>query len=255
MSSVPLSSADYPAAYFDGLAARYDEVWTNSKAGRLQRDAVWRHLDPLIARGDRILDLGCGTGEDAVHFEGLGGQVLAVDVSSEMVRIARGRGVNARVLPIEGIHMFAIAFDVVLSNFGAINCIRDLSTLRGTLARLVRPRGFVALCLMSRFCLWESVYYTIRGQFKKAVRRWSGEATTSEGLSLSYPSSKQVRQALSPGFDVVADVGVGITVPPSFVGAIPSGPLHTMASMDGRIEASKIGRMIGDHLLLIFRRT
>jgi hypothetical protein len=171
-----------------------------------------------------------------------------------MVRIARGRGVNARVLPIEGIHMFAVAFDMVLSNFGAVNCIRDFSTLRETLVRLVRPRGFLAICLMSRFCLWESVYYGVRGQFKKAVRRWSGEATTSVGLSLSYPSSKQVRQALSPGFDLVFDVGIGITVPPSFVGAMPSRLLHSMASMDARIDTSKIGRMIGDHRLLVFRR-
>ena len=236
MSSVPLSSPDHPAAYFDRLAARYDEVWTNSEAGRLQRDAVWRHLDPLIARGDRILDIGCGTGEDAVHFAGLAGQVLALDVSPEMVRVARGRGVNARVLPIEGIHMFAIAFDMVLSNFGGLNCIRDLSTLRETLARLVRPRGFLAICLMNRFCLWESMYYSVRGQFKKAVRRWGGEATTSEGLSLFYPSSKQVRHALLPGFDLVTDVGVGILVPPSFVGVIPSELLRSMASMDARIE-------------------
>ena len=179
MSSVPLSSPDTRVAYFDRLAPRYDEVWTNSAVGRLQRDAVWRHLDPLVRRGDRILDIGCGTGEDALHFAGLGGEVLALDVSPEMVRIARSRGVNARVLPMEGIHVFADAFELVLSNFGGLNCLRDLSTLCETLARLVRPQGFLAICLMSRFCLWESAYYAVRGQFKKAARRWRGAAMTS----------------------------------------------------------------------------
>jgi len=255
MSSLPLSSPNHAAAYFDRLAARYDEVWTNSDAGRLQRNAVWRHVDPLVRRGDRILDLGCGTGEDAVHLEALGGQVLALDVSPEMVRISRNKGVNARIAPIEGIHKFAVAFDMILSNFGGLNCVRDLSTLAKTLERLVRPEGFLAICLMSRFCLWESAYYAVRGSLKKAVRRWSGEAATPAGLNLFYPSPKQVLVALTPGFELVTDVGVGVLVPPSFVGAIPRRLLRTFASVDAHIEASRLGRMIGDHRLLIFRRS
>jgi ubiquinone/menaquinone biosynthesis C-methylase UbiE len=254
MSSVPLSSPDTRVAYFDRLAPRYDEVWTNSGVGRMQRDATWRHLDPLVRRGDRILDIGCGTGEDALHFAELGGEVLALDVSPEMVRIARAKGVNAQVLPMEGIHVFVDTFELVLSNFGGLNCLRDLSTLCETLARLVRPQGFLALCLMSRFCLWESAYYAVRGKFKNAARRWRGAAMTSRGLSLVYPSSKQVRRALSPDFDLVADVGVGILVPPSFVGPMSPKLLRRMASADARIEASRVGRMIGDHRLFLFRR-
>ena len=57
---------------FDLLAADYDRTWTNSGAGRLQRDAVWRHLLPLFHSGDWVLDLGCGTGEDAQHLSRLG---------------------------------------------------------------------------------------------------------------------------------------------------------------------------------------
>lgn len=254
MNSVSLSSPDTRVAYFDRLAPRYDEVWTNSIAGRLQRDAVWRHLDPLVRRGDRVLDMGCGTGEDAVHFAGLGGQVLALDVSPEMVRIARSRGVNARVLPIEKLQMFADTFELVLSNFGGLNCLHDLSTLQETLARLVRPRGFLAMCLMSRFCLWESAYYAVRGQFRKAARRWRGAVTASTDLRVVYPSSKQVLRALSPAFDLVTDVGVGILVPPSFVAPLSPRLLRRMASMDARIETSRMGRTIGDHRLFLFRR-
>jgi len=255
MNSVSLSSPDTRVAYFDRLAPRYDEVWTNSTAGRLQRDAVWRHLDPLVRRGDRVLDIGCGTGEDALHFAELGGQVLALDVSPEMVRIARAKGVNARVLAIEELHVFADTFELVLANFGGLNCLRDLSILQDTLARLVRPRGFLAMCLMSRFCLWEAAYYGVRGQFTKAARRWRGAAMTSGGLSLVYPSAKQVLRALSPDFDLVADVGVGILVPPSFVGPMSPSLLRQMAWADARIDTSRVGRTIGDHRLFIFRRS
>ncbi len=172
-----------------------------------------------------------------------------------MVRVARGKGVNARVLPIEGIHALAVAFDLVLSNFGGFNCVRDLPAIGQTLARLVRPEGHLAVCLMGRFCLRESAHYVLRGQFKKAARRWRGETLTSAGLRVSYPTLKQVRQALSPSFDLVADVGIGVSVPPSFVEGTPAPLLNTLASLDARIESSRIGRAIGDHRLFVFRRS
>ena len=83
---------------FDEIAPRYDEVWTRSPIGRLQRDAVWRRLDDLFHPGEKLLDLGCGTGEDALHFMSRGMQVSGIDASPEMVRIARGRGVDANVV-------------------------------------------------------------------------------------------------------------------------------------------------------------
>ncbi len=88
---------------FDRIASQYDALWTRSAIGRCQRDAVWRWLDPLIRSRDRILDLGCGTGEDALHMMKAGAEVCGIDASAAMVRIARERGVDARQLPIEAL--------------------------------------------------------------------------------------------------------------------------------------------------------
>jgi len=107
------------AAAFDKLAHRYDDLWTNSSIGRLQRAAVWREIDPLFRPGEQILDIGCGTGEDARHLMDSGVRVTAVDGSPEMVRIACERGIDARTLAIEDLEELSTTFDGAISDFGA----------------------------------------------------------------------------------------------------------------------------------------
>ena len=111
------------SAAFDQLASEYDRVWTRSAVGHLQREAVWRHIGALFEPGLSILDLGCGTGEDAVRLMQAGLRVRAIDASGEMVRIARARGVDAEILSIEDCSLLYESFDGILSNFGALNCV------------------------------------------------------------------------------------------------------------------------------------
>ena len=201
---------------FDLLAADYDRTWTNSGAGRLQRNAVWRQMIPLFEPGDTVLDLGCGTGEDAKHLALSGVNVRALDASPEMVRMARGRGVRADIAKIEEIREMDVVFDGVISNFGALNCVADFAALRTSLAKLVRPGGYLVLCLMGRFCLTESLHYFRRLQWRKAVRRWRGRNLRAKlGMRVFYPSARAVNRALSPEFRLVRRIGIGLAVPPS----------------------------------------
>ena len=108
---------------FDMLAAEYDRNWTNSGPGRLQRNAVWREMIPLFRPGDTVLDLGCGTGEDAECLGLFDISVRALDASPEMVRMARARGVNAEVGKVEDIREIDSVFDGLISNFGARSSI------------------------------------------------------------------------------------------------------------------------------------
>src|SRR5262245_10859479 len=114
------------ARAFDQLAPAYDTIWTNRPGGCLQRSIVWRRIDRLFTSGCRVLDIGCGTGEDCLHLMDFKIEALGVDASSEMVRIARQRGVQAQHLTIEELHRIKGSFDGAISNFGALNCVEDL---------------------------------------------------------------------------------------------------------------------------------
>src|SRR5262249_40533300 len=64
-------------------------------------------------------------------------------------------------------------FSLILSNFGALNCVQDLRALVQQLSAWIRPDGVVALTFMGRFCAWESAYFLSRGD-RAGLRRWRG---------------------------------------------------------------------------------
>ena len=122
---------------FQQIAPQYAALWSDTPRGRAQREQVWREIDGLFHPGDRVLDLGCGTGDDAVHLMSNDVKVLGVDSAPGMVEIARTRGVDARLLAIEDLAVLDGEFDGAISNFGALNCVANLDALSEALARLV----------------------------------------------------------------------------------------------------------------------
>jgi ubiquinone/menaquinone biosynthesis C-methylase UbiE len=243
------------AAPFDAIAPRYDELWTNTTAGRLQRDAVWRKLESYFRAGHHLLDLGCGTGEDALHLEQAGVRVSAFDASPGMVQVARERGIAANVLTLEDLDKLDGAFDGALSNFGALNCVAEPHRLRAPLARLIRPGGFLALCVIGRFCLWETAHFLMRGELRKATRRWSGSSTSASlNLQVFYPTTERLCKIFAPDFTLIESTGIGVFVPPSYAGALPTATLANLAAADRRIAHLPGVRALADHRLLIFKR-
>jgi SAM-dependent methyltransferase len=243
------------ATAFDQVATGYDETWTSTSAGRMQRNAVWRYLSEYFHTGDRILDLGCGTGEDAVWLCSKGARVTAIDASPQMVSIARRRGVAAQVLPIEQLQTLRGIYDGAISNFGPLNCLSSLQATSTVLADCIRPGGYLAICVMGRFCLLETVGFLLSGQLRKAVRRWAGFARAeSLGIPVTYHSVAQLCRAFEPSFSLVRMAGIGIAVPPSSRLKLSAGMMSRLGAIDRRIECIPVVRGWSDHRLLVFVR-
>jgi ubiquinone/menaquinone biosynthesis C-methylase UbiE len=240
---------------FDQLAREYDRRWTNTSVGRIQRSIVWRRIDRLFGPRSRVLDLGCGTGEDCLHLMKSEVEVLGVDASPEMVRIARQRGVRATQLKIEELDRMEGSFDGAISNFGALNCVRDLDPVRRSLVRLIRPGGHIAICVFGRFCGWEFVWYLLHLQWRKAVRRWTGDAKSySLKIPVRFWTIRQLAQALKPEFTLTDWQGIGICVPPSYVTAVGKHLVHAFGSFDSVASTWPVLRALADHRLAVFRR-
>ena len=148
---------------FDLIAADYDRMFTSSYTGKAQRAAVWQEIDRIFQPGQRVLEMNCGTGVDALHFAKRGLSVFAFDRSGRMTDLARSRVIQAGCEQQVHVHQMAIEdmaqwdmglqFDGAFSNFGGLNCVANLSQVARDLARFVKPGSPVVLCLMNRFCL------------------------------------------------------------------------------------------------------
>ena len=187
-------------APFDAVADDYDASFTDTAVGRLHRASVWRHLDRVLEPSSKILELGCGTGEDALRLAERGHRVLATDASTAMLDRARKKiaeaGRDDRVA-FARLDLGAVGgepdpadapFDAVFSNFGALNCIEDCRELGRVLHRWTRPGARAVLVVMGPFCLWETVWYALRLRPRTATRRWRDgrEARVGDGPAVRY---------------------------------------------------------------------
>ena len=216
---------------------------------------MWRRVDELFRPGDRLIDLGCGTGEDALHFQSLGMAVRAIDTSPGMVRIARARGVEASVLPIEDLRSVSGTFDGAISDFGALNCVADLRPVSTALARLIRPGGRFAICVMGRFCLWETLWYLLRCVPRSAFQRLRPVTTdTPQGVPVHHYSIRRLRRAFDPEFTLLEWRGIGLAVPPSYVPALPRVLYRWFGAIDRRAAHWPVLRALADHRLAVFIR-
>jgi SAM-dependent methyltransferase len=243
------------AAPFDKIAEQYDVLWTSTPVGRLQREAVWRWVDPFFFAGDRIIDLGCGTGADALHFQNRGVSVYGIDASIEMVCCARAKGVEAQQLAIEDLDTLNDRYDGAISNFGVLNCIERLDKLGAILARRVRLGGILAICVMGPLCLWETCHFLKQGDHRSACRRWTVESSPSSiGARVRYPSIRSIKTALKGNFKLLSWYGIGLLVPPSYVKGLSEPVLEHLAAVDRHTAHWPLLRMLCDHRLLLFER-
>lgn len=117
------------STYEDSFAKYYD-ILTSHKNYPREIEMLQAYVQGDMGSGPKkILDVGCGTG---IHARGLGAcghLVTALDVSSDMIDIARSRPSDVRFLALGLAELEERDFDVALSLFNVINCLNSLREL------------------------------------------------------------------------------------------------------------------------------
>ena len=258
------------ASPFDAMASDYDNSFSRSTIGKYLRAAVWGRLDAAFNPGERVLELNCGTGEDALHLARRGVSVLATDNSPRMLAATRakvdraglGHAVKVAPLAIEDLALGRVhlpgPFDGVVSSFGGLNCVDDLAGVARGLAAVVRPGGRAVLGVMGPAVPWEWGWYLAHGQPGKAFRRFRRGGSEWRGLNVRYPAPGSVRRAFAPHFAQRRLAALGALVAPSYAeGWAARHPrlLAALSRWERRIETFPPLPWLADHFLIEFERS
>jgi len=257
---------DAPA--FDDMAAAYDAVFTASALGRSLRALTWERLDAALSGSGRVLEIGCGTGEDAVHLALRGVEVVATDPSQAMLRVAAAKAAQAgvtrriefRCVPMErlGTELAGRRFDGVWSNFGAVNCVPQLEAAVAGLAALLEPGAPLAWVVMGKHVPWEWLWFLARGNARKAFRRERRGGAVWRGMRIVYPTPAELTRTLAPHFAPTRCLPLGFVLPPSYAGGwLQSRPrlLGALAHIERAAQRCRPLAALADHYIFEARRS
>jgi len=253
---------------FDSLAPTYDADFTHSIIGAHLRNRVHNRLLDVFQTEDHILELGCGTGEDA-HFLGTRGiHVTATDASHTMLSITQQKTAHLKQLTAQHLDLsqlpdnqFNTQYDGVLSNFGALNCIADWTPLAQWLSTRVKSGGTLAFAVMSPYCIWETLWHGLHLDFRTATRRWKSfasfapDATTH--LNIFYPSIQRITNDFAPHFQRSQLQPLGLFLPPSDVYPViekRARLLKGLITADDAVATVSQLALFADHYWIEFKR-
>jgi ubiquinone/menaquinone biosynthesis C-methylase UbiE len=232
---------------------------------------MWRWLDKTFAPNSRMIDIGCGTGLDAVRMAYLGHHITATDWSSQMVARAADRARQESVADrvqamVVGAHELQRlegegTFDGAYSDLGPLNCVPDLAYVSTECARLLKPGGALVFTVVGRWCPWEIVHYARRWNWRRVKIRFARKVVP-VGMNMHtiwtrYYTPREFYRWFERDFTLEHYRGLCVFVPPPYLTWMRDRHprcYEWLWRTDRRTAGWPLLRSLGDHFLIVMKK-
>lgn len=183
------------ASYLGKAASRYDEQRFTTKQGRLFAALEQRQLERavrVLRSGDRVLEVGCGTGRFSLYMSQRGFSVVAVDPSPDMLEVAARKCSPLGVVRFEQAEGARLGFDD--ASFDFVFAIRVLNQAESEehalrvvreMIRVARVGGLVLVEFVNRERPFAKCSTSVRlsfGQIEQAARECDCDVLRRQGV-------------------------------------------------------------------------
>ncbi len=254
-------------ASFDNAAKNYDETFSHTEIGKLQRNLVYHHLEKLLSnKQQNILEINCGTGEDAIWLAQKNHSIIATDISNEMIAVAKTKSnienIVFKVLDINKLNKETENFDIIFSNFGGLNCLTSLELIQffKSSSTILSKKGKLILVIMPKNTLWEKIYFILKGKFKTSFRRTKKVAIANvdnASIPTYYYNPKDIVNLTNVNFDCLDVKPIGFFIPPSYLEPFFKNKkrlLQFLNTLETKIKNWSFLSKYADHYLIVLQK-
>jgi len=157
---------------FDSFASQYDK-WFETCLGKYVLDTEMELTLKLAEpqKGDKVLDIGVGTGIFASALMKYGAEITGIDVSEKMLEISKSKGINNVFIGnAESLDFPDDSFDLVIS-ITALEFIKNPDKAISEMVRVCKKGGRVVVGTLGSESCWASRRMKAKGKDPNSVFR------------------------------------------------------------------------------------
>ena len=218
-----------PRSAFNQVADTIETTAVQNPVNTWMRKTSRREILATFPPGSALVEIGCGTGADAVFLAERTYRIAAFDISDRMVEISRKRvatqKLEGRVLVWRG-RLKEVAdelsrsqwcpFDGAFANF-SLAYEESLREVAQTVYGLLKPRARFVFTLPNKLCVSEPAIALVRLRIRRALGRFCEPLlATIHGTTVRVHvyTTARVRKILQGLFEIEATTGVPVFMPP-----------------------------------------
>ncbi len=218
---------------FDSASEEYDFTISHNYINTWIRKRSISELLSVVKPDDTLVEIGCGTGAEAIEVSKYVSRIIATDISERMIEILRkkiqAKNLLGKIIPLQTRAAdIRKASDVVegskieaaYSFNGALNCEPDLDQFVEGLSRVLAPGGYFVCSVRNSFCLGEALSHAAVLQFDRMTPRKKQPVMVSVGgmdIPAFYYPPAAFAEFFAARFTLRKIIGLPAFLPPAYL--------------------------------------